>query len=68
MTNGFKGLDLIDRVSEGLWMEVCDVVPEAMMETTPRHSTKEASQTAEKRGGIEDRGEKERHTHLHAEC
>ena len=24
--NRFKGLDLIDRVPDGLWMEVCDVV------------------------------------------
>ena len=26
VTNRFKGLDLIDRVPEELWMEVCDVV------------------------------------------
>ena len=26
VTNGFKGLDLIDRVPEELWMEVCDIV------------------------------------------
>ena len=26
MTNRFKGLDLIDRVPEELWMEVCDIV------------------------------------------
>ena len=25
MTNRFKGLDLIDRVPEELWMEVCDI-------------------------------------------
>ena len=25
-THRFKGLDLIDRVSEELWMEVCDIV------------------------------------------
>ena len=29
VTNRFKGLDLIDRVSEELWMEVCDIVQEA---------------------------------------
>ena len=28
MTNRFKGLDLIDRVAEELWMEVCDIVQE----------------------------------------
>ena len=26
VTNRFKGLDLIDTVPEGLWMEVCDTV------------------------------------------
>ena len=26
VTNRFKGLDLIDRVPEKLWMEVCDIV------------------------------------------
>ena len=29
MTNRFKGLDLIDRVPEEIWMEVCDIVQEA---------------------------------------
>ena len=28
VTNRFKGLDLIHRVPEELWMEVCDIVPE----------------------------------------
>ena len=31
VTNRFKGLDLIDRVPEELWMEVCDIVQEAMI-------------------------------------
>ena len=26
VTNRFQGLDLIDRVPEELWMEVCDIV------------------------------------------
>ena len=26
VTNRFKGFDLIDRVPEELWMEVCDIV------------------------------------------
>ena len=34
--NRFKGLDLIDRVSEELWMEVCDILQEAMIKTTPK--------------------------------
>ena len=31
VTNRFKGLDLIDRVPEELWTEVCDIVQEAVM-------------------------------------
>ena len=31
--NRFKGLDMIDRVSEELWMEVCDIVQEAVIKT-----------------------------------
>ena len=31
--NRFKGLDLIDRVPEELWMEVCDTVQEAVIKT-----------------------------------
>ena len=34
--NRFKGLDLIDRVPEGLWMEVHDVVQEAVIKTIPK--------------------------------
>ena len=33
--NRFKGLDLIDRVPEKLWVEVHDIVQEAMIKTTP---------------------------------
>ena len=36
MTNRFKGLDLIDRVPEELWMEVHDIVQEAMIKTIPK--------------------------------
>ena len=31
--NRFKGLDLIDRVPEELWMEVCDIIQEAVIKT-----------------------------------
>ena len=34
--NRFKGLDLIDRVPEELWMEVCDIVQEAVFKTIPK--------------------------------
>ena len=36
MRNRFKGLDLIDRVPEELWMEVHDIVQEAMIKTIPK--------------------------------
>jgi len=32
----FKGLDLIDRVPEELWMEVCDIVQESVIKTIPK--------------------------------
>ena len=35
-TNRFKGLDMIDRVPEELWMEVYDVVQEAVIKTIPK--------------------------------
>ena len=34
--NRFKGLDLIDRMPEELWMEVHDIVQEAMIKTIPK--------------------------------
>ena len=34
--NRFKGLDLIDRVPEGLWSEVCDIVQETRIKTIPK--------------------------------
>ena len=56
MTNRFKGLDLIDRVPEELWMEVCDIVQEAVIKTIPKKKkckkakwlSEEALQIAEK--------------------
>ena len=34
--NRFKGLELIDRVPDELWMEVCDIVQETGMKTIPK--------------------------------
>ena len=34
--NRFRGLYLIDRVPEELWMEVCDIVQESVIKTIPR--------------------------------
>ena len=36
VTNRFEGLDLIDRVPDELWTEVCDIVQEAMIKTIPK--------------------------------
>ena len=36
VTNRFKGLDLIDRVPEELWREVCDIVEDAVNKTFPK--------------------------------
>ena len=55
--NRFKGLDLIDRVPDELWMEVCDTVQEAVIKTIPKKKKckkakwvfEEALQIAEKR-------------------
>ena len=34
--NRFKGLDLIDRVPDELWTEVCDIVQETGSKTSPK--------------------------------
>ena len=36
MRNRFKGLDLIDRVPDELWMEVHDIVQEAVIKIIPK--------------------------------
>ena len=36
VTNRFKGLDLIDRVSEELWMDVQNIVQKAVIKTNPK--------------------------------
>ena len=71
----FNGLDLIDRVPEELWTEVCDIVQEAMIKTTPKKKkfkkakwlSEEALQIALKRKEVKDKGEMERYIHLNAE-
>ena len=73
--NRFKGLDLIDRVPEELWPEVCDIVQEAVIKTIPKKKkckkakwlSEEALQIAVKRRKVKGKGEKERYTHLNAE-
>ena len=54
--NRLKGLDLIDRVPDELWMEVHDIVQEAVIKTIPKKKkyqkakwlSEEALRTAEK--------------------
>ena len=73
--NRFKGLDLIDRVPEELWTEVCDIVQEAVIKTIPKKKkckkakwlSEDALQIAEKRRKVKGKGEKERYIHLNAE-
>ena len=36
MRNRFKGLDLIDKLPDELWMEVCDIVQEMGIKTIPK--------------------------------
>ena len=36
VTNRFKRLDLTGRMPEELWMEVCDIVQEAVIKTIPK--------------------------------
>ena len=36
VTNRFRGLDLIDRVPEDLWTEVCNIVKEVVNKTIPK--------------------------------
>ena len=72
--NRFKGLDLIDRVPDELWTEVCDTVQETGIKTIPKKKkwekakwlSEEALQIALKREP-KSKGEKERYTHLNAE-
>ena len=75
VTNSFKGLDLIDRVPDELWMEVRDTVQEGVIKTIPKKKkckkakwlSEEALQIAEKRREAKRKGERERYTHLNAE-
>ena len=75
MTNIFKGLDLIDRVPEELWMEVHDIVHEPVIKIIPKKKkckkakwlSEETLQIAEKTREVKGKGEKEGYTPLNAE-
>ena len=75
MRNRLKGLDLIDKVPDELWIEVCDIVQETRIKTIPMEKkckkakwlSKEVLQIAAKRREVKSKGEKERYRHLNAE-
>ena len=66
MRNRFKGLDLIDRVPDELWMEIRDIVQETGITIIPLEKkckkakwlSGEALQIAVKRREVESKGEK----------
>ena len=75
VTNRFKGLDLINRVPDELWMEVHDILQETGINTISKKKRskkakwlcEEALQIAVKSREAKSKGEKERYTHLNAE-
>ena len=64
VTNRFKGLDLVDKVSEELWTEVCNILQEAVTKTIPdkkkckkaKWLSEEVLQIAEKRRDMKGKG------------
>ena len=74
MANRFKGLDLIDRLSEELWTEVPDTVQEGVIKTIPKKKkckkpkwlSEEALQIAVKRREMKTKEER-KDKHLNAE-
>ena len=64
MTNRFKRLDLINRVPEELWMEVRNIVQEAVTKTIPKKKkcketewlSEEALQIPEERREVKGKG------------
>ena len=68
--NGLKGLDLIDRVPDQLWMEVRDIIQETGSKTIPKKKkcnkakwlSEEVLDIAEKRREVKGKGEKKRYT------
>ena len=72
VANRFKGLDLIDRVTEELCAKICDIVQEAVTRTIPKKKkckktkwlSEDALHIAEKRREVKGKGEKEKYIHL----
>ena len=74
VSNRYKGLDLIDRVPDEIWMEVRDIVQETGNKIIAKKNkckkakwlSEEALQIAVKRREAKGKGERERYTHLNA--
>ena len=73
--NRFKGLDLIHRMPDELWMKVHDIVQETGIKNIPMENkckkakwlSEEALQIAGKRREAKSKGETERYKHLNTE-
>ena len=73
--NRFRGLDLVDKVPEELWMEVCNIVQKAVTKTIPKKKkckmtnwlSEETLKITEKRTEVKGKGERERYTQVNAE-
>ena len=68
--NRFKRLDLVDRVPEELWLEVCNIIQEEMIKNIPKKKkckktkwlSEEALPIAVKRRESKGKGKKKRYT------
>ena len=75
MRNRFKGLNLIDRVPDELWVKVSDIVQETGSKTIHKKKkckkvkwlSEETLQIVLKRRDTKSKGEKEKYAHLNAE-
>ena len=74
VTNRFKGLDLVDRMPEELWMKVPNIIKEVVAKTIPKKKkckkakclSEEAFRIADKRREAKGKGERERYIQLNA--
>ena len=70
MTNRFKGLNLIHRVPEELWKDVCNIIQEVVIKNIPKKKkckkakwlSDKALEIAEKRREVKGKGKKERYS------
>ena len=75
VTNRFKGLELIDTVTEELWTEIQNIVQEEAIKTIPKEKkckkakwlSEEDLQIAEERREAKGKGEKQRYSHQNTE-